>query len=150
MLKRVAALAVLCLILVAGLVYSQRRSGPLQVSGFIESDEIRIGSRVGGRVLKVMVEEGQEVRQGQALIELDPFQLKELKAQSTAQLAQAQADYDRLLKGYQPEEIEQTKARLDQLVAARDRLADGEEDIAAAEANLQLARSELDLATLKY
>jgi len=150
MIKRVAALTALCLVLVAGLLYSQRRSGPLQVSGFIESDEIRIGSRVGGRVLKIMAEEGQEVRKGEALVELDPFQLKELRAQSEGLLAQSQADYDRLLKGYQLEEIEQSKARLDQLIAARDRLADGEEDIAAAEANVQLATSELELATLKY
>jgi multidrug resistance efflux pump len=150
MIKRVVVVVFVCLVLVGGLLYSQRRAGPLQVSGFIESDEIRIGSRVGGRVLKITVEEGEEVRTDQALVELDPFQLKELKAQSEGQLAQARADRDRLVKGYQTEEIEQSKARLDQLIAARDRLADGEEDIAAAEANLQLAKSEFDLATLKY
>lgn len=150
MIKRIVPLVLLCLVLVAGLLYSQHRSGPLKVSGFIEGDEIRIGSRVGGRVLKIMAEEGQEVRKGESLAELEPFQLKEQQTQAAGVLAQAQADYERLTDGYQREEIEQSKARLDQLTAARDRLADGEEDIAAAEANLQLSDAQLELATLKH
>lgn len=150
MIKRVLSLVLLCLVLVAGLLYSQRPAVALRVSGFVESDEIRVGSRVGGRVLKVMVDEGDEVKKDRQLVELEPFQLHEQRAQAAALLAQAQADLDRQLDGYQREEIEQSKARLDQLDAARDRLADGEEDIAAAEANLQLAAAQHELAKLKY
>jgi multidrug resistance efflux pump len=150
MIKRVALIVVVCLVLTAGLVYSQRRSGPLRVSGFVESDEIRIGSRVGGRVKAVHVEEGDRAHQGHSLVELEPFQLFEQLAQARAQLAQAKADALRLENGYLPEEIEQSKARLDQFIAARDRLADREEDIATAQANLELAQAQLQLAKLKY
>jgi len=150
MVKRVLPLVVVGLLLVAALLYSQRRTGPMKVSGFIETDEIRVGSRVGGRVSEINIEEGQTVRKGDVLVELGPFQLREQYNQAKALLAQAQADYDRLVFGYQPEEIEQTKARLDQLTAARERLGDAEEDIAAAEANLELARAQFELATRKF
>src|SRR5437899_7258045 len=112
MIKRIVPLALLCLVLIGGLLYSQRRTGPLKVSGFIESDEIRVGSRVGGRVQKILVQEGDKVRQGQPLVELEPFNLAEQRSQAAGMLAQAQADSDRLMEGYQREEIEQSKARL--------------------------------------
>jgi multidrug resistance efflux pump len=150
MIKRILPLLLLCAVLIGGLLYSQRRAGPLKVSGFIESDEIRVGSRVGGRVQKILVQEGDDVHKGQPLVELEPFNLDEQRSQAVGVLAQSQADYERLAEGYQREEIEQSKARLDQLIAARDRLAEGEEDIAAAEANLQLAQAQLELAKLKY
>ena len=150
MVKRIVLIVVVCLLLTAGLVYSQRRTGPLKVSGFVESDEIRVGSRVGGRVKAIHVEEGDAARKGQPLVELEPFQLLEQLTQARAQLAQAEADALRLEDGYLPEETGQSKAKLDQLAAARDRLADGEEDIAAAQANLELAQAQLQLAKLKY
>ncbi|MBS0262419.1 MAG: efflux RND transporter periplasmic adaptor subunit [Planctomycetes bacterium] len=150
MIKRIGAIVVVGLLLLAGLVYSQQRTGPLKVSGFVESDEIRVGSRVGGRVKAVLIEEGDEARPGQPLVELEPFQLLEQLAQARAELAQAEADANRYEAGYLPEEIEQSQARLDQWVASRDRLADREEDIASAQANLELAQAQLQLAKLKY
>src|SRR5688500_10245034 len=47
---------------VAALMWRQMQVEPLNVSGFIEADEIRVGSRVGGRVQEVLVEEGQSVK----------------------------------------------------------------------------------------
>ena len=44
--------------LVSYLVWQQTRPRPFVVSGFVEADEIRIGSRVGGRVAEVSVNEG--------------------------------------------------------------------------------------------
>lgn len=150
MLKRSLGMIAVAALLFAGLVYSQRQSPLLKVSGFVESDEIRIGSRVGGRVARVLVEEGDIVRQGQSLIELEPFQLYDQQAQARGELAQAEAEFARLTTGYRVEEIAQAKAREDQLSAARDQLGDREEDIAAAKANLDLAESQRELAQLKY
>src|SRR5579864_1004274 len=113
MLKRIVPLLVLCLAFALALFYSQHRSGPLRVSGFVETDEIRIGSRVGGRVKSVLVEEGDQVKKGQPLVELEPFQLLEQLAQARAQLAEAEADALRLEDGYLPEETGQSKAKLD-------------------------------------
>lgn len=39
--------------LVLALVVSQRQREPLHVSGFVEADQIRVGSRVGGRVAEL-------------------------------------------------------------------------------------------------
>ena len=150
MVRRVLAVVVVCTLLIGGLLYSQRRGGPLKVSGFVESDEIRIGSRVGGRVKTVRVDEGDVVAAGQPLVELEPFQLLEQMAQARAVLLESDADARRLDAGYLPEEVEQAQAKLDQLIAARDRLANGEEDIAAAQANLELAQAQMQLAKLRY
>ena len=150
MIKRIAILVVVAILLVAGLLLSQLRRGPLRVSGFLESDEIRIGSRVGGRVARVLVEEGDRVTRGQPLVELEPFLLEEQRAQARSMLAEAQAELSRLEAGYRAEEIAESKAKEEQLAAARDQLADGEEDIAAAQANLELSQSQKELAQLKY
>src|SRR4026209_1305806 len=117
MIKRIAVVVGICLVLTAGLVYSQRRTGPLKVSGFVESDEIRIGSRVGGRVKAVLVEEGDEIKRDQELVQLEPYQLFEQLAQARAELAEDQAESSRLETGYLPEEKAQSQARLDQLGA---------------------------------
>ena len=54
--KRLIAAAIVALGLIAVLAWSQQRHEPLKVSGYIEADEIRIGSRVGGRVARVRIQ----------------------------------------------------------------------------------------------
>ncbi len=150
--RRLLGMAVLAIVLVSALMYSQQRIEPLHVSGFIEADEIRIGSRVGGRVLRVHVEEGQSVQAGDPLVELEPYQLKELLAEAESQLARVAAVRDRLKAGFRTEEIAQTKARYDQLAAVLEKLTNGprKEDIAAAQAQFELADSEYELAKTNY
>lgn len=150
--KRLIAAGALAAILIAVLAWSQQRREPLKVSGYIEADEIRIGSRVGGRVARVRIIEGQAVRTGEPLIELEPFQLRELLAQARGELARVQAELDRVTNGFRPEEIAQAKAKHDQLEALVRKLVKGprDEDIAAAEKQLDLADAELKLAKLKH
>lgn len=150
--KRLFAAAVLAACLIGLLVWSQQRRESLKVSGSIEADEIRIGSRVGGRVAHVRITEGQTVRTGEPLIELEPFQLRELLAQARGELARVQADLDRVTNGFRPEEIAQAKAKYDQLDALVRKLVKGprDEDIAASQKLLELAEAEWKLAKLKY
>lgn len=150
--KRILAVAVFAVCLFGLLAWSQRRTEPFRVSGFIEADEIRIGSRVGGRVARVRIAEGQAVRSGELLIELEPYQLRELHAQATGELAGVHADFTRLCNGFRPEEIAQAKAKHDQLAALVRKLVKGprDEDIAAAEKQMELAEAEQKLAKLKY
>lgn len=150
--KRLVGMAVLAVLLVGVLTYSQRRVEPLHVSGFIEADEIRIGSRVGGRVLRVHVEEGQAVRAGDKLVELEPYQLEELLAEAESQLARAAAVRDKLKAGFRTEEIAQAKAHYDQLAAVLEKLTNGprKEDIAAAQAQFELAESQFELAKTNH
>ena len=55
-------------------------------------------ARVGGEVERVLVEEGDRVRQGQLLAVLDGRQLRLEAAQARAQLAKAERDYRRQLE----------------------------------------------------
>lgn len=152
MIKRVVGIIVVAAVLMGLLIYSQHRMEPLHVSGFVEAHEIRIGSRVGGRVDRVHVEEGDVVKRGQLLIQLEPFQLQELLAQARSQLAQAKAVHEKVRTGFRVEEIAQARAPFEQLSATVERLVNGPrvEDIAAAQAQFELADSELALAKLKH
>ncbi len=152
MLKRLLAIVVAAAAMVGLLLWSQHRSGPLHVSGIIESHEIRIGSRVGGRVSQVLVNEGQAVQSGAVLVELEPFQLRELLAQARSQLAQVTATRDKVKAGFRVEEVAQAKTRHDQLAATVEKLVHGprKEDISAAKSLLELAESQLSLAKLKH
>lgn len=149
---RIAPIALLALALAAALFYSQWREEPPKVSGFIEADEIRIGSRVGGRVARVAVEEGQAVSADEVLVELDPFDLLERRAEAAALLEARKADLARLEAGYRAEEIAQARARRDQWAARVEKLVAGprRQEIAAAHAWLEAAEAQLQLAQSLY
>jgi membrane fusion protein YbhG len=146
--KQAIALLILATLAATALVYSQYRSGPLKVSGFVEAYEIRIGSRVGGRVQKVLVDEGAVVKKGETLVVLEPYDLDALRAQAAAELAARTADYDRLKAGYRAEEIGQAAAQRDRLTAQLERWENGprKPEIAEAEASVQLAEAQFKLA----
>ncbi|MEX0727754.1 MAG: efflux RND transporter periplasmic adaptor subunit [Planctomycetaceae bacterium] len=152
MIQRAILLTLLGLVLVGGLIYSQTRPEPFKVSGLIEADEIRLGSRVGGRVKDVLVEEGDAVQPGQLLVELEPYDLRERRAEAVAKLSQQQEQLKKLKAGYREEEVAQAAARRDQFAAQLQMMENGPraQEIEAARADTDLARSQLDLATLKH
>lgn len=152
MIKRLAMFVIVVVCLGALVVYSQLRGEHPRVSGIIEADEIRLGSRVGGRVAKVLVEEGQLVTPDELLIELAPFDLLERENEAARTLAAFEADYQRLADGLRPEEVAQAKARYDQLTAQLDLLEAGprEEEIDASRARVRAVDAELKLAKLLY
>lgn len=143
--KRGIALIIIAACAVAALVYSQTRRSPMKVSGFVEAYEIRIGSRVGGRVQKVFIDEGANVKKGDLLVALEPFDLNERRAQAQSELAARTAEYEKVMKGYRSEEIAQAKATYDQLAAQLAELEHGPRapEIAAAEAQVRLADAQL-------
>ncbi|MEQ8854479.1 efflux RND transporter periplasmic adaptor subunit [Gimesia sp.] len=146
--KKILGLIGLGVILILALVMSQNRYEPLKVSGFIEADDIRPGSRVGGRVRQVLIEEGQKVSRGELLIELEPYDLLERKAEAEAALAEAKAYHSKLVAGFRPEEIAEAAAKVDQLKAHLTQLVNGPrpQEIEAAVAELRLADAQFRLA----
>lgn len=116
---------VLAAVATSVLFWSQRQRGQNHVSGTIEADEIRVGSRVGGRIQEVLAEEGQFVRAGDVLIRLEPHDLRERLAQARATLAANKANLARLQAGVRPEEIEQAVALRDRYQAILNRLLAG-------------------------
>jgi multidrug resistance efflux pump len=136
-------------VVLAGLLWwSQQRSEPVVVSGVIEADEIRIGSRVGGRVSQVLIEEGSVVAKGEKLLELEPFDLTELAAQNEQLYQQAKAEHDKRTRGFRSEEKAQAKARLAQAKARLEELTNGprKQEIEAAQAEVAFAEAGRDLA----
>jgi multidrug resistance efflux pump len=120
MLTRVIAAVVVVGVLVGLLVWNQRRAGPLKVSGYVEADEVRVGSRVGGRVKSVRAEEGFMVRAGDVLVELEPYDLIERRAEAAAVLAERSARLDELVAGPRPQEIAAARASVEAAAAQRD------------------------------
>jgi multidrug resistance efflux pump len=110
-------LAIAVIVMGAALLWSQRRTTVPKVSGFIEADEIRVGSRVGGRIAQVKVREGQAVKTGDLLIELEAFDLNERRAEAAALLEAKKQDALRLKNGPRPQEIAAAEARLRQAQA---------------------------------
>jgi len=144
--KRIILGILFVLILLALLVYSQWRSVAPKVSGIVEADEIRLGSRMGGRVQTVHVSEGQTVQPGQVLVTLEPYDLEQRLAEAAAHLAARRAELARLQAGFRVEEIAQAQARVDALAATLQKLVDGPrpEEIATARAHLTLAESQVE------
>jgi multidrug resistance efflux pump len=138
--------------IIAWLYWVHGRSKPLIVSGFIEADEIRVGSRVGGRVADVLVDEGARVMPGQPLYRIDPFDLDEQLAQSKAQLAAYQAESARLKAGFRKEEIEQARGKRDQVAANLAKLLAGprKQEIEVAREQLNIAKAALEEAESEY
>lgn len=145
---RIIGFLLLAALLIGGLWYSQRESETLIVSGFVESDEIRLGSRVGGRVRSVLVEEGQHVNAGDILVELEPFDLLDRRAQADALWTQQKARYDEVHAGYRLEEVAQAQARYEQSNEQLRMLRNGprEQELKVAQAELSMASAELQLA----
>ena len=109
MIARVALVLLVTVALVGLIIYSQFRHEPQRVSGIIEADEVRLGSRVGGRVAKVLVEEGDAVELGALLLELEPYDLLEREAQAARLLAAREADLPGLV-GIIPQLVKSCRA----------------------------------------
>lgn len=153
MYRAAAIFALVAIGIVGWLYWRQSRALPPIVTGFVEADQVRVGSRIGGRIAEVMVEEGARVSMGDPLFRIDAFDLNERLAEARAQLAAYQAEHDRLVAGFRTEEMAQARAKRDQTKATLEKLVAGpraqelaiaREQIKIAEANLEFAQSEYE------
>jgi len=113
------------------------RETGLQGSGTVEARDIRVGSKVGGRIDKVLVREGDSVEFGQTLITFDDKELQ-------ASLQQSRAAAEKAERGFRPEEIAEVRAAAAQAKAEYDQRLNGyrQEDIDAAKADLDRATAD--------
>ena len=112
----VILLAILAIILVN--VYRHRPPTSIQVSGIIEATQVTLSSQVNARVLRVNVDEGDSVREGELLVSLKDTSLQDQVRQAEAALASAQAMYKEALAGPRPQDIQQAQAMVEQSQAA--------------------------------
>ncbi len=134
------------------LFWRQSQTSPLIVSGFVEADEVRVGSQVGGRVESVLINEGDRVRASQPLFTLAPFDWQQRLMEAQSQLAAHRAEHDRLKAGYRPEEVAQAQAKRDRAAAILDKLTAGPRprEIEITRERLKIARANLDLANSEH
>ncbi len=129
-----------------------KRENPLLFSGTLETREIRVGSKAGGRVVSVSVQEGQTVKSGDPLVQLDMADLEAQRAQAVARIAQHQARLTRLLNGARPEEKGQVSAATATALAQLEAIRNGPrpEEIEQVRATLAAAEAELNNAVTAF
>jgi multidrug resistance efflux pump len=124
-----------------------RRTTGLLASGNIEAEEVSVAAEMGGRIVEMLADEGDEVAAGDDLVRLDQTVLLAQREQAAASvlqaqaaLAAAQAQLDSARAGARPQEVAAAEGVVDEALAGLDA---SQGQLAAAEANLQAAQDQL-------
>jgi HlyD family secretion protein len=98
-------------------------NGVLAASGTIEGTQVIVAPEIGGRVLEVLAQEGDEVKTGQTLVRFDDALLQAQLTQAQASLDLAQANYDLAARGPTEEQRQLSIASAEaELISARQAL----------------------------
>jgi HlyD family secretion protein len=137
--KRLLTILIVAAVVAATALYAGwfRRDSALQGSGTVEARNIRVGSKIGGRIEKVLVREGDSLQAGQVLITFDDKELQ-------AALQQSRANAEKAQRGFRPEEIAEARAAAAQAKADYELKRNGyrQEDIASAQAELDRSKAD--------
>lgn len=123
--------------------------------GYLEAEFVHVAAPLSGRLTRLMVSRGQEVRSGDVLFELEHTSEAAAASEAEKRLAQAQARLDNLRKGRRPSEIAALRGQLERAEAslrwseadlARHRQLLRETVISAAELDVTQARRDSDVA----
>jgi multidrug resistance efflux pump len=153
--KRVVLIAVAVTAVIAATAFFwPRNHGPtvLRLPGTVEVQEVRLGSRVGGRVEAVLVAEGDTVEPGRVLVRLETAEWAAKRDAAKAKLASAVAAREKAENGPLPEEIAEAKSQAE---SARARLAKAqagfrEEQRRQSASELAAALADLDAAEKEF
>jgi len=106
----VIAIVVLALAATGVALYMReaRKPKPVVLSGSLEARTVEVGSLVGGRVVRVLIDEGSHVTTGQLLVVLETETIDRQIAEQRAAVDVAKAQLAKLIAGPRSEEI--TKA----------------------------------------
>jgi HlyD family secretion protein len=119
------------LLAIAGLyyVFSTPGGNDLVLVGTVDSNQIVVSPQVGGRIAKLLVEEGTPVKQGDLIAELDPAELEAQERAAAATIASLRSKVSesefthRSTKGSTSSDVTNAQARLQ---SARAQLAQAE------------------------
>ena len=100
-----------------------RQPQTIFASGRIEgaTPEIELRPRLSGRIVEILVEEGQTVRKGDVLLRLDAQQYQHAVSLAAAELALAEAQLQRLLNGARSQQRSEAKALYEAKLAELER-----------------------------
>jgi HlyD family secretion protein len=114
----------------------------VRVSGYVEATEVRVAPEVGGRLIALKVAEGDRVKAGDVVAQLDTADIRLALQRAAADRQGADAQLRLLLAGARGEDIRQAEA---QQAAAEADLAASKQELTSAERDL--ARFETLLAS---
>ena len=139
----------------------------LVLTGNVEAKEMDVSSKVPGRIMKLYVDEGEEVEKGDLLFEIDPKDLQVKKMQAEAAVRAAEAQLNKALSGARQQEINSAKVLLEKAqeklnllekkyerylplyeagALPKDQLDDLETELNVARLDVEAAREQYDLA----
>jgi HlyD family secretion protein len=121
----------------------------LVLPGTVEIQEVRLGSKLGGRVKSVSIREGERVAAGQELIRFDTPELDTQRDQLQAKLRAAKADLLKAVNGPRVEEKAEAKAALDAAEARLLRMQNGWREEERRQAKSEAEAGEADLVQTK-
>jgi multidrug resistance efflux pump len=101
---------------------ARKNDKPLVLSGSIEARDVEIGSLLGGRVTKVLAEEGMAVAAGQPIVQLETDLIDLQIQQQRAKVEQARANLTKAMRGPRVEEIASARAQAENAEKERLRL----------------------------
>jgi HlyD family secretion protein len=102
----VIAIVVIVAAAAAVLYYREsRKPAEVMLSGTLEARTVNVGSLVGGRVTKTLIDEGMHVESGQLLVTLETETIDRQLSEQRAAITAAQAALAKALAGPRPEEI---------------------------------------------
>jgi HlyD family secretion protein len=119
----IGVVALLVLAVVGWLIYRQfagTRNDKLILHGNVDIRQVNLGFRVSGRLKEMKSEEGDVVQAGNVIAALDDGPYQDQVHLAEAQVAQARANYTKMVNGFRVEEIEQARAQLAQAKANYD------------------------------
>jgi HlyD family secretion protein len=111
--KKIVVVAIVLTIAAAAAIFYYRESRkPAEVvlSGTLEARTVNVGSLVGGRVTKTLIDEGMHVDAGQLLVTLETETIDRQLSEQRAAIAAAQAALAKAIAGPRPEEISKAAA----------------------------------------
>ena len=106
----------------------------VRVSGYVEATEVRVAPEVGGRLIDLKVAEGDRVKAGDVVAQLDTADIALALQRAAAERLGADAQLRLLVAGARPEDIRHAEA---QLAAAEADLAAARQEVASAERDLK-------------
>jgi RND family efflux transporter MFP subunit len=128
-------------------VVRQRMAETLELHGAIAAlpnQDVKVSALVAGRVNAVSVAEGDTVRNGQVLAQIDPRPLQEQQRQAAAALQQAQAQVENARLN-----LQRTQQMFERGIAAGKELEDARTAVAEAEAAVAQATAGVNTAALQ-
>lgn len=145
----------------------ERNGNLLTLYGNVDIRQVELAFNGSERIAAIHVEEGQPVKKGELLAELETDRLQSVVARATAQVAAQRDEVAKLEAGTRAEEIRRARAQVDaariraedarrtwqrleplaqKSLASRDRADTAQAQAESAQAQLEAARQELELA----